>query len=48
MDILGELATFVSVSEEVGQDGDDRSDDLEGDMPARASDLVDKYDIPQE
>lgn len=34
VDVFGELATFVRVSEEVGQDGDDRSDDLEGDVPS--------------
>lgn len=37
--ILAELAALVGVAEEVGQDGDDGSDDLEGDVPARADDL---------
>lgn len=39
MGILAELAAFVGVAEEIAQDGDDGSDDLEGDVPARADDL---------
>ena len=34
VDVLRELTTFVRVSEEIGQDGNDRSDDLEGDVPS--------------
>jgi hypothetical protein len=37
--VLVELAAFVVMAEEVGQDSDDRADGLERDVPARADDL---------
>lgn len=37
--ILGELATLVRVSKEVRQHSDNRTDDLEGNVPSRTSDL---------
>lgn len=39
VDVRAELAASVGVTEEVGHDGDDGSDDLNGDVPARADDL---------
>lgn len=39
MDVFGELATFMGVAEEVGDDCDDRSDNLKGHMPPGAYDL---------
>lgn len=40
MNVFCELAAFVSVTEEVGQNGDNGTDDLKGNMPSRASYLV--------
>lgn len=40
MNVFGELTTFVSVAEKVGQDSDNGTDDLEGNVPSRASYLV--------
>lgn len=40
MNVFGELAALVSVAEEVGQDGDNGTDYLKGNMPSRASYLV--------
>lgn len=37
--IRPELTALVRMAEEIGQDGDNGSDDLEGDVPARADDL---------
>lgn len=43
MDILGELATLVAVAEEVGHHCDDRSDNLERDMPPGSYDLYSEF-----
>lgn len=40
MDVWTELATLVRMAEEIGDDGDARTDDLDGDVPARADDLA--------
>lgn len=34
VDVLRELAAFMGVSEEVGDNGDDGTDTLEGDVPS--------------
>lgn len=39
MNVLSELASFVGMAEEVGQHGDDGSDNLDRNVPARAYNL---------
>jgi hypothetical protein len=39
MDILCELTTFMSVTEEPGEHGDSRANDLDWNVPSRTNDL---------
>lgn len=44
MDIGSELATAVSVAENVAEDGEGSAEDLEGDVPFRTNNLGIEYD----